>query len=188
MKNTLLLYSFLILFCACHKKISGHKDPSIASPASVSTPAPPSVSIAFKSIQPLNIPVGIDSNLVIRLQRTACFGKCPVFTLDVFANGTVFYKGIAHIKKHGEYKTTVNKAFINNIQQRAAAINFMALQNFYPSSDNMIADIPSTITYIRIGNYGKMIVDNFDAPKELMAFEKWLEKEMEYLNWTVVKP
>ena len=64
----------------------------------------------------------------------------------------------------------------------------MALSNKYPKGDNMIPDIPSTISYIRIENEGKMITNNFDAPKELIEFEIWLEKEIDALDWKEVKP
>ena len=188
MKNILFLSLTLLIFTACHKKISDKT--TTAQPISETkiVEATPSVSTTSKGIKTLNIPEGVDSNLVISLQRTACFGQCPVYKVEIFKDGTVKYKGTAHIKKHGQHEATATMAFIKNILQKAAVINYMALSDKYPKGDNMIADIPSTISYVRIDNEGKMITNNFDAPKELIEFERWLEKEIDGLEWKEVKP
>ena len=148
----------------------------------------PSVETTAKGVQTIHIPEGVDSNLIVSLQKTACFGQCPVYKVEIFKDGTVKYKGTAHIKKRGQYEAIATMAFIKNIQQKAAVINYMSFSDKYPKGDNMITDIPSTISYIRIENEGKMITNNFDAPKELMEFEKWLEKEIDALQWKEVKP
>ncbi len=188
MKNILFLSITLLIFTACHKKIS---DKTTSTQPEVETKiveVTPSVNTTAKGIKTTNIPEGVDSNLVISLQRTACFGQCPVYKVEIFKDGTVKYKGTAYIKKRGQHEAVATAAFIKNIQQKAAAISYMALSDKYPKGDNMITDIPSTISYVRIDNEGKIVINNYDAPKELIEFEKWLEKEIDTLEWKEVKP
>ncbi len=188
MKNILFLSFTLLIFATCHKKISGKTTSTQPAPDTKVVEATPSVNTTAKGIKTINIPEGVDSNLVISLQRTACFGQCPVYKVEIFKDGTVRYKGTAFIKKRGQHEAVASIAFIKNIQQKAAVINYMALSDKYPEGDNMITNIPSTISYVRIDNDGKMIINNFDAPKELIEFEKWLEKEIDALEWKEVKP
>ncbi len=187
MKNILFLSFTLLIFTACHKKISDKTTTSKPIDTQIAETTP-SVESTAKGLKVLNIPEGVDSNLVISLQRTACFGQCPVYKVEIFKDGSVKYRGTAYIKKRGQHEAVASMAFIKNIQQKAAIINYMALSDKYPKGDNMITDIPSTISYIRIDNEGKMIINNFDAPKELIAFERWLEKEIDGLEWREVKP
>ncbi len=135
----------------------------------------------------VRLPKGIDDNLVVRLQRTACFGKCPVFTAEIYKDGKAVYLGVAHTKRKGKFETTVNTVFIQKIQNKAADVNFWKLKDTYPDGGNFITDIPSTITYVRKGNYGKLITNNYDAPKPLIVLEKWIENEINNLDWQEVK-
>ena len=32
----------------------------------------------------VNIPANVDSNLLVSFQRTACFGKCPAYKMEIF--------------------------------------------------------------------------------------------------------
>ena len=188
MRNILFLSLTLIIFTACHKKISDKTTTTQPATDTKIVEATPSVNTTSKGIKALNIPEGVDSNLVISLQRTACFGQCPVYKVEIFKDGTVKYKGTAYIKKRGQHEAIASMAFIKSIQQKAVVINFMSLSDKYPKGDNMISDIPSTISYIRIENEGKLVINNYDAPKELIAFEQWLEKEIDGLEWKEVKP
>ena len=188
MKNILFLSLTLLIFTACHKKISDKTTTTQPATDTQVVEATPSVNTTSKGIKALNIPEGVDSNLVISLQRTACFGQCPVYKVEIFKDGIVKYKGTAYIKKRGQHEATASMAFIKNIQQKATAIDYMALSDKYPKGDNMITDIPSTISYVRIDNEGKMVINNYDAPKELIEFERWLEKEIDSLEWKEVKP
>ena len=47
----------------------------------------------------------------------------------------------------------------------------------------MITDIPTTISYVKVGTDSKMIYNNYDAPRELVDFEHWLELQFEGLSW-----
>lgn len=188
MSRVLLLWIPLCLWVsACTKKVTQKV-----------TPAPVVVKEAEEDVIPPDLPLpddipsvrppkGIDDNLIVRIQKTACFGKCPVFTVEIYRDGKAVYSGVAYTKRKGRFETTIEKEFIQKIHNKAADANFWKLKNTYPDSGNVIADIPSTITYIRQGNNGKLITNNYDAPKSLIALEKWLQSEIDNLDWKEAK-
>jgi hypothetical protein len=184
-KNMLFIFSMIIVG-ACTKKIvekttDANKSIQVTTVQEV---IPPDLPLPLERMK---IPKGIDENLMVSLQRTACFGKCPVFTVEIFKDGKVTYSGLAHVVKRGSYAAIAEADFIEKIQKRAKEIEFFKMSDKYPQGDIQIVDIPSTLTYIRLGEKGKLITDNYDAPKDLIEFEKWLEKELDTLEWKELK-
>ena len=105
---------------------------------------------------------------IISLEKTACFGRCPVFKIIIYNNGECLYNGIKFVKKSGEYNLKINKREIDEILSQAKEIGFDNLKNEY---SEMITDLPTT--YIMINN--KKIKDYYGAPKELKELESLIE-------------
>lgn len=187
MKNIIIIFSLLsISIMACSKKkIEKTSLPKVEKQATVVKKetvqeAPPVPQNIPKSA---NIPTGIDANLVAKIKRTPCFGKCPVFTIELYNNGLARYNGMAFVEKKGNFKAKANTDFLKRIQDKALTIRYLSFENKYPIAPIAIADLPTTTTYIRLGDVGKQIIDNFDAPRELIEFELWLEQEFDKLEW-----
>ena len=106
--------------------------------------------------------------LIISLEKTACFGRCPVYKIIIYNNGECLYNGIKFVKKSGEYNLKINKREIDKILSQAKEIGFDNLKNEY---SEMITDLPTT--YIMINN--KKIKDYYGAPKELKELESLIE-------------
>ena len=171
----------MIMMASCSKKIvEKQTETKTVQETTVKEVVPPDLPIPPEKIK---IPKGVDENLLVSLQRTACFGKCPVFTINILKDGKATYSGVAHVKKRGQYVAVADSDFIKKIQKRAKEINFLKMSDKYPKGDIEITDIPTTVTYIRQGERGKLISDNYDAPKELIEFEKWLENELDTSVW-----
>ena len=140
-----------------------------------------------KSATTVKIPEGTDVNLIAKIKRTPCYGKCPVFTIELFKDGLVKYNGDAYVDKKGSFTAQASPEFIQQIQAKAQSIKYLSFENKYPIAPVVIADLPVTTTYIRIGDVGKQITDNFDAPRELIDFENWLEHAFDKLDWKAAK-
>ena len=106
---------------------------------------------------------------IISLEKTACFGRCPVFKIIIYNNGECLYNGIKFVKKSGKYNLKINKQEINKILSQAKEIGFDNLKNEY---SERITDLPTT--YIMINN--KKIKDYYGAPSELKGLEKLIEE------------
>ncbi len=109
-----------------------------------------------------------DKTKIISLEKKACFGTCPIFSINIFNNGEVIYYGKKFVKKLGNLNLELNQKEINKILNKAKEINFNNLKSEY--TDN-ISDLPTT--YVTINK--KTIKNYYGAPKELKDLEKLIE-------------
>ena len=105
---------------------------------------------------------------IISLEKTACFGTCPIFSINIFNNGEVIYYGKKFVKKLGNLNLELDQKEINQILNKAKEINFNNLKSEYTEN---ISDLPTT--FISINK--KTIKDYYGAPKELKDLEKLIE-------------
>ena len=47
--------------------------------------------------------------LTISLEKTACFGTCPILKIEIYNNGAIVYNGIKHVKKIGTFNLKIQK-------------------------------------------------------------------------------
>lgn len=185
MKNIALgLILSLSVVTACSKKKVEKTTPTKMTTETAVATKPIVVEVKSPVQTPkVTVPEGTDVNLVAKIKRTPCFGKCPVFTIEMYNNGIVKYNGVAFVEKKGNFVAKANSDLIQQIQSKALAIKYLSFENKYPIAPVAIADLPTTTTYVRIGDVGKQILNNFDAPRELIEFENWLEQEFNKLDW-----
>ena len=119
-----------------------------------------------KSLNSNSEELSIDKKKIISLEKKACFGTCPIFTINIFNNGEVIYYGKKFVKKLGNL----------NLELNQKEINFNNLKSEYTEN---ISDL--TTTYITINK--KTIKNYYGAPKELKDLEKLIEsKILEKMN------
>ncbi len=105
---------------------------------------------------PLNM-TGIKS---IAMGRGACYGHCPVYTIEIFENGLVRYTGRSDVAYIGVYETKINpNDAIKTITQFAS----YRPDTCQPSYKSLISDLPSiyylisyrdSVKHIYNANYG----------------------------------
>ena len=110
----------------------------------------------------------IQKKLIISLNKTACFGTCPVYKIKIYNNQSAIFEGIKFVEKEGSYNFKISKKEINTILNKAKKINFQKMEDEYIE---LITDLPTT--YIMINN--KQIKDYYGAPKELKELEEIIE-------------
>ena len=82
----------------------------------------------------------------ISLEKTQCFGTCPIYTINIFSDGTGTYEGKRFVDLEGIYNFKINKKEIRKIRRMAKQINFKKIKNKY--FNELIRDAPSTIIFI----------------------------------------
>ena len=107
--------------------------------------------------------------LAVSLEKTACFGTCPVFKIKIYKNGDAIFEGKKFVKKTGLIKFKVKQNEIQKILAKAKNIKFTKMLNEYTEK---ITDLPTT--YIQIKE--KKIKDYYGAPKKLKDLEKLIEE------------
>ena len=108
----------------------------------------------------------------ITLQRTACFGTCPEYTVTLKDDGTVVYSGRQFVKTPGEHTWKIEAAAVRGLAREMAAAGFFELQDAYTA---LMTDNPTTYTSLRIGSRTK----NRMAAEEKI---KLLEKDPVYIR------
>jgi hypothetical protein len=59
------------------------------------------VAVLAVSVSLLGMPGRDYENTSVTMSRGVCFGTCPVYTVTVYGNGSVFYEGRMFVEKEG---------------------------------------------------------------------------------------
>ena len=142
------------------------------------------VFFAYKFTTDWRWTVPTNSEMIIRLERTVCFGSCPIYRVTIYDNGTVVYEGRAYVGARGIRKANIGT---DVVQQLAAELNnsgYFLLQDSY--NEQMWSDAPSIITYVKIGDKEKHIEHYAGAknvPEELYRLEKLIDDTANSSRW-----
>ena len=87
---------------------------------------------------------------VITLQRTRCFGACPVYKLTIFSDGRVNYEGIKFVRRIGKATGRISRAKLNDLVEEFTNIYYFNLPASYTPGTKqcpqVVTDMPSAIT------------------------------------------
>lgn len=67
----------------------------------------------------------LPSDTRISLQRTACYGTCPIYSIQVDHSGTVNYGGIDFVQTKGAAKGSVSTEAVRMLVEKLLAIDFL---------------------------------------------------------------
>ena len=115
----------------------------------------------------------VKESLLLSLERTPCFGKCPTYKYTILTTGKIIYNGSQNTKNIGSYTAQLNKSQLEEIKNQIKILDAFSLQDKY---DAKVTDIPSTILVINIDGKKKKIYDRHGAPEKLKQFEKFVDK------------
>lgn len=121
-------------------------------------------------------------NAVARIQRTACFGRCPIYVLTVYEDGTVIYEAERFVPEEGTFKAKVSTDLYQKLLRRAEEASFFEMQSKYDSES--VTDLPTTITTLRKDDEVKRIENRYQGPEELNRVEKYFDELYLNLNWS----
>jgi len=121
----------------------------------------------------------------IRLQRTACFGRCPIYVLTIYDGGYVEYLGEKWTDVEGKAYCQIDQKSITEIQNKAAEIGFFELNNNY--DNEYITDLPSTITTLRNNDEFKTVVNRYEGPKKLKELEDYIDAVFQNIDWKKIE-
>ncbi|OLE27118.1 MAG: hypothetical protein AUI36_31735, partial [Cyanobacteria bacterium 13_1_40CM_2_61_4] len=98
------------------------------------------------------------NNDVITLERTACFGACPMYRLTIAADGAVTFNGRQYTKTKGIARGQISPNDFRQLIAEFEKIDYFSLSDNYspgtPVCPRVITDMPSANTSIRLS--GKM--------------------------------
>jgi hypothetical protein len=125
----------------------------------------------------------------ISLQRTACFGVCPVYNVSIYPNGLVEFHGERFVASVGDYNHRVDPANFDRLAQFAREIDFYSLSAEYrvrieaDNSVTAVSDLPSRITTVETRSEAKSVLNYFAGPQELEDFENLIDQLTDSARW-----
>src|SRR5574341_1232122 len=118
--------------------------------------------------------------VVITLERTACFGSCPIYKLTIYGGGRVEYEGERFVAVTGKQTSTISAGQVEELVKAFDAANYFSLKDEYAVQ---ATDLPTTITSISlngrtemVSNYGGCWLDLPErAPQALCDLEQRID-------------
>jgi len=122
-----------------------------------------------------------ESQFLITMERTACFGKCPVDETTLSSDGQLWYKGVQFSIVDGSYYSNTDKG--DYFQELYDTYFSMDYQDEY--DDPYISDMPSTIfSFYKDNVVVKKVIIRVDGPSELRELEGKIKAILkETSNW-----
>ena len=111
--------------------------------------------------------------IAITLERTACFGFCPVYSVTLRDDGTVTYNGKEHVKVSGAQTWKIDPAAVRALAQEMQNEGFFELQDEYRS---LVTDHPTVFTTLSIGGRTKKVLNYVAGPQKLKDFEAKIDQ------------
>lgn len=133
-------------------------------------------------------PHAAPGNPVITLERTACFGTCPIYTLAIYEDGRVEYVGQDFVTVKGEQTGSITAEQIQELVAAFQDADYFNLQDEYTAP---VTDLPTTITSFTfdgktktIRNYGGCLDGMLvPAPQALCELENKIDEVTNSAQW-----
>jgi len=122
--------------------------------------------------------------LIITLERTACFGTCPIYTLTIHGDGTVVYEGKDFVKIRGIEESIISQEKIEKLILEFDRADYFSLNDNYV--EHTITDAQSVITSITIDGKVKIIEHyhgDLSAPETLSNLEDKIDEIANSNQW-----
>ena len=140
------------------------------------------------------ISIGCSSNIqtegvVINLERTACYGTCPVYTLTIKGDGTVIYEGKDFVKVTGKQDSKISEDKVKELIEDFYDIDYFSLEDSYTYEvddagiKTFVQDLPTTKTSITIEGKTKSVDNYYGAPEKLKKLENKIDEMCNAKVW-----
>lgn len=123
-------------------------------------------------------------SLLVSLERTPCYGQCPMYKFSIYNSGYALYEGKRFVEKEGKFETRIKASVLEEIKTRAKAINYFDFRDEYPKK---ASDFPAVKTSMVLDGKRKDIMDGSGAPSALKEFEAYLDSIKGAVDWKEVK-
>jgi hypothetical protein len=90
--------------------------------------AAPADSVSIDQPHPPDLMPG--TALLATLERTGCYGECPVYRLTVSTDGSVVYVGTRWVKVLGRRESKLSPAQLSELENAFERANFMSLRDY----------------------------------------------------------
>jgi hypothetical protein len=118
----------------------------------------------------------VPADTIISLQRTSCFGPCPVYTVTI-------------VRVVGRQSARIDMAVVAKLLAHAERIHFFDMRNAYRAVENpdgsttVVTDLPTKIVTVTVNRRTKRVEDYVGAPDALEKFEEAIDEAAGTQRW-----
>lgn len=121
----------------------------------------------------------------VLMGRSACFGTCPSYTIEVFENGTLIYNGKSYVDQKGFYEKKINP---NDAIQFIQQFNRLQPDTLHYMYETKIADLPGIYYFIQYPDSVKHVINADAGPRILYDWSVKFDEFAKFdKTWTKVK-
>lgn len=126
------------------------------------------------------------SYVMVAMKRSACFGKCPVYEVRFYTDGTIEYIGKMNVPRIGHFRAHMRPEEVEALRQKIHEVGFWDFSPMYPDDGTIVTDLPTTTITVRVGDMMKEVREKHGAPRALKDFERYLDELLEGRTWEQV--
>ena len=126
---------------------------------------------------------GAARDVRITLERTPCFGRCPVYLVEIDETGRVAYDGRGFVRETGRHESTVAAAQVQALARELESAGYFGFRNNYPPDKT---DHASIITSVTIDGRTHRVEHNLGsdaAPSVLADLERRIDEVAGTARW-----
>jgi hypothetical protein len=126
----------------------------------------------------------MSSKILITIKRGGCFGPCPIYSAQIYEDGTVLYKGELFVKVEGKRQYKISQGKIKQLIEEFQRINYFSLKDKYEKDEFGVSiSCQSTrTTSINLNGQKKQVVNYYGAPEMLDELEDKIDEVAELNN------
>jgi len=124
----------------------------------------------------------------VTMHRTACFGRCPDYTIEIDHNGNVTYTGIRFVDDSGVYTKNIGRAKAITFINQLASYKVDTCREMY---ETRIPDLPGINYEIKYTNKVQKIITANGGPAYLSEMATAMDdvgKKNDDKAWKKVEP
>jgi hypothetical protein len=119
------------------------------------------------------------------LERTDCYGTCPVYKLTVFRDGMIEYVGTRYVKVTGKAVGQISEAQVDKLEDLFLKYQYLQFKTAYHG--RQVTDMPTVNTsYTPAGGTTKIVkhyLGDDNAPVALNRIEHSIDKLVHVERW-----
>jgi hypothetical protein len=127
---------------------------------------------------------------VVTLERTPCFGTCPVYQVAISRSGAVRFVGKQHVAQQGEATAEIPAPRVDSLMHELEAGGYFGFADSYvmgtPACGQYATDSPTVITSTSAGGRSKTVRHDYGcsaAPEELGRLERMIDEVAGTSRW-----
>ena len=131
-----------------------------------------------------------NSSPVVTLERTPCFGTCPVYQVAISRSGSVRFVGKHHVIQQGEATAEIPTARVDSLLRELEVGGYFGFADDYvmdaPACGQYATDSPTVITSASTAGRSKTIRHDYGcnaAPSELGRLERLIDEVAGTSRW-----